>query len=82
MFFTNNRARRFYAFGATEEGVFRQHLIADSGRRRDMIYFAILEDEWRVVKVGLEERLRHSITGVLGTQTVRARSDSNTRPTD
>jgi RimJ/RimL family protein N-acetyltransferase len=39
--------------GAIEEGVFRQHLIADSGRRRDMVYFAILEDEWPAVKARL-----------------------------
>jgi len=44
--------------GAREEGIFRQHLIADSGRRRDMIYFAILEDEWPTVKERLQERLR------------------------
>jgi N-acetyltransferase len=46
--------------GATEEGIFRQHLIADSGRRRDMIYFAILEEEWPAVKSRLQARLRPS----------------------
>jgi RimJ/RimL family protein N-acetyltransferase len=44
--------------GAKEEGTFRSHLIADSGRRRDMVYFAILDDEWPAAKSRLEERLR------------------------
>jgi len=46
--------------GATEEGTFRQHFIADTGRRRDMIYFAILEGEWPAVKSRLQARLRRS----------------------
>jgi RimJ/RimL family protein N-acetyltransferase len=44
--------------GAVEEGTFRQHLIADSGRRRDMIYFSILEFEWPAVRANLEAKLR------------------------
>ena len=44
--------------GAKEEGTFRSHLIAESGRRRDMVYFAILDEEWPVVNARLEERLR------------------------
>ena len=36
--------------GAVQEGVFRQHLIADDGRRRDMVYFSILDTEWPSVK--------------------------------
>ncbi len=43
--------------GATQEGVFRQHLIADSGRVRDMVYFSILSSEWPTVKAGLLSRL-------------------------
>ena len=43
--------------GAVEEGVFRQHLIAASGRRRDMVYFSILDSEWPAVKARLLERL-------------------------
>ncbi|HEY6928465.1 MAG TPA: GNAT family protein [Thermoanaerobaculia bacterium] len=43
--------------GAVEEGTFRQHLIADSGRRRDMVYFSILEEEWPAVKARLLGRL-------------------------
>jgi RimJ/RimL family protein N-acetyltransferase len=44
--------------GAVEEGVFRQHLIASSGRRRDMVYFAILGEEWVGVKARLATRLK------------------------
>jgi RimJ/RimL family protein N-acetyltransferase len=44
--------------GAVEEGIFRKHLIAVSGRPRDMVYFSILDSEWPTVKTGLENRLR------------------------
>ena len=49
--------------GAVEEGTFRQHLIAETGRRRDMVYFAILDSEWPAVK----ERL----SGMLARRSVR-----------
>ena len=39
--------------GAKEEGIFRQHLIAESGRKRDMVYFALLAEDWPAVKVRL-----------------------------
>lgn len=44
--------------GAIEEGVFRKHLIAASGRPRDMVYFAILEEEWPGVKARLIDMSR------------------------
>jgi N-acetyltransferase len=48
------------AMGAVEEGIFRRHLIADSGRPRDMVYFSILRAEWPDVRRRLETRLhRH-----------------------
>lgn len=43
--------------GAVEEGVFRKHLIAASGRTRDMVYFSILDSEWPAVKATLAHRL-------------------------
>jgi len=43
--------------GATEEGVFRRHLITPSGRVRDTVYYSILEDEWPEVKARLAKRL-------------------------
>lgn len=57
----NDQSRRALArIGAVEEGVFRQHLIAASGRRRDMVYFSILDSEWPAVKAALAGRLRNS----------------------
>lgn len=43
--------------GAIQEGVFHHHLRADSGRWRDMVYFAILREQWPDVKKNLQERL-------------------------
>lgn len=54
----NARSRAALArLGAVEEGTFRRHLLADSGRARDMVYFAILDDEWPGVKARLERLL-------------------------
>ncbi|NOT49471.1 MAG: GNAT family N-acetyltransferase [Acidobacteria bacterium] len=44
--------------GAKEEGILRQHMITDSGRFRDTVYFSILDNEWAEVKTGLIEKLR------------------------
>jgi N-acetyltransferase len=44
--------------GAKEEGVFRQHMITDSGRLRDSVYYSILDVEWQEVKSNLEAKLR------------------------
>jgi len=55
----NQQSRQALArIGAVEEGIFRQHLIAASGRKRDMVYFSILDTEWPAVKAGLLGRLR------------------------
>jgi N-acetyltransferase len=43
--------------GAQFEGIFRKHLIADSGRLRDMAYYAILNDDWPTIKHALARRL-------------------------
>ena len=48
----NRQSRAALArIGAVQEGVFRRHLLSDSGRARDMMYFAILDDEWPAVKL-------------------------------
>ncbi|KAK1529710.1 acetyltransferase [Colletotrichum paranaense] len=39
--------------GYTYEGIFRKHMVA-KGRRRDTAWFSIIDDEWPVVKAGLE----------------------------
>lgn len=55
----NRQSRAALArIGAVEEGTFRKHLIAASGRTRDMVYFSILDDEWPKVKTALLSRLR------------------------
>lgn len=43
--------------GATQEGIFRQHMICDTGRLRDSVYFSILDSEWVMVKKSLIEKL-------------------------
>ena len=43
----NERSRRaLLRIGATQEGVFRNHLITSDGRIRHSVYFAITADEW------------------------------------
>ena len=54
----NEPSRKALArIGAVEEGTFRQHLYAASGRPRDMVYFSILAQEWPGVKAKLTARL-------------------------
>ena len=43
--------------GATEEGTLRRHMITESGRFRDSVYFSIIDDEWPIVKAALFEKL-------------------------
>lgn len=45
------------AIGAVEEGVFRNHMIAETGRVRHSVYFAIAKGDWPQVKTRLRERL-------------------------
>jgi RimJ/RimL family protein N-acetyltransferase len=44
--------------GAKEEGILRQHIITDTGRLRDTVYFSILDKEWAVVKGNLIRKLK------------------------
>jgi len=43
--------------GATQEGIFRKHMIMADGHVRDSVYFSIIDTDWPGVKVGLEKRL-------------------------
>lgn len=43
--------------GAREEGTLARQFIADDGRKRDMVYFAIFDDMWPAVKQHLQDRL-------------------------
>ncbi len=44
--------------GAKQEGIFRRHIICQSGRLRDSVYFSILDNEWQNVKEHLLRKLR------------------------
>jgi RimJ/RimL family protein N-acetyltransferase len=55
---SNEQSRRaLLALGAVEEGILRSHLLSDDGRRRDMVYFSILDGEWPAVRERNEARL-------------------------
>lgn len=50
----NERSRNaILRLGATEEGIFREHMVTDSGRIRDSVWFSILAREWESVKARL-----------------------------
>ncbi len=54
----NERSRAALArIGATQEGIFRKHMVTDSGRIRDSVYFSIVDDEWPAIKERLRARL-------------------------
>ena len=44
--------------GATEEGIFRNHMLTESGRLRHSVYYSIIADEWPAVREHLQRRLR------------------------
>lgn len=46
--------------GAKQEGIFRHHMITESGRLRDSVYFSIINDEWPEVKARLQSLLARS----------------------
>jgi N-acetyltransferase len=43
--------------GAKQEGIFRRHVVCQSGRIRDSVYFSIIDSEWAEVKKNLETKL-------------------------
>jgi RimJ/RimL family protein N-acetyltransferase len=54
----NERSQRAIArLGAVREGVLRSQYIMPDGRRRDSVYFSILDTEWTAVKAHLERLL-------------------------
>lgn len=55
----NDRSRNaILRLGAKQEGIFRNHMIIDSGRYRDSVYFSIIDTEWESVKANLTSKLR------------------------
>ena len=54
----NGRSRAaLAALPATFEGVHRKHMLVRGGERRDSAWYAVLDDDWPVVKSNLERRL-------------------------
>lgn len=53
----NERSRNaILRIGAKQEGILRRHVLTDTGRMRDTVYFSILDNEWPEVKRCLEIR--------------------------
>jgi RimJ/RimL family protein N-acetyltransferase len=60
----NERSRAaLWRIGAREEGVLRRHMVTDTGRVRDTVYFSIIVDEWPRVAEALQARLRAVLPG-------------------
>jgi len=54
---TNARARAaLAALPSTFEGVFRKHMLVRGGERRDSAWYAVIDEDWPVVKATLEAR--------------------------
>jgi RimJ/RimL family protein N-acetyltransferase len=43
--------------GAKQEGILRSHMIMPDGRRRDSVYFSIIQSEWPEIRLALEAKL-------------------------
>lgn len=55
----NEQSRRaLLRIGAKEEGTLRSHMITDTGRVRDSVYFSIITEEWPAVRAALEAKMR------------------------
>lgn len=55
----NDKSRNaMLRIGAKEEGTLRNHMITESGRFRDSVFFSIIESEWQKVKENLTAGLR------------------------
>ena len=54
----NVTSRRAIArIGGKEEGTLRSHMITETGRVRDTVYFSIIDKEWPEVRANLERML-------------------------
>lgn len=57
----NERSRvAIEALGARFEGIHRKHMLVRGGENRDTAWYAILDDDWPIVRAKLEGRLRQS----------------------
>jgi RimJ/RimL family protein N-acetyltransferase len=56
----NERSQRaIERLGAVHEGVLRSHMIMPDGRRRDSVYYSILDSEWPRIKERLLDMMRN-----------------------
>ena len=56
----NSKSRNaMLRLGCVEEGILRQHAIADDGTTRDTVYYSVLRAEWPTMKERLLARLAH-----------------------
>jgi RimJ/RimL family protein N-acetyltransferase len=54
----NERARAALAALPSEfEGIHRKHMVVRDGERRDSAWYAVIDDDWPVVKAALERRI-------------------------
>ncbi|MGE5249406.1 MAG: GNAT family N-acetyltransferase [Bacteroidota bacterium] len=54
----NERSQRaIERIGAVKEGVLRNHMILPDGRRRDSVFYSVLDSEWPAVRARLERML-------------------------
>lgn len=54
----NERSRNaMKRIGCVEEGILRNHMITESGRYRDSVFFSIIESEWQSVKANLASKV-------------------------
>ena len=44
--------------GGVKEGILRNHMITETGRYRDSVYFSIIESEWESAKAVLASKIR------------------------
>jgi RimJ/RimL family protein N-acetyltransferase len=49
--------------GATHEGIFRNHMVTESGRLRHSAYYSVIREEWPEVRARLERRLEQGGNG-------------------
>ncbi|MFM9904134.1 MAG: GNAT family N-acetyltransferase [Pyrinomonadaceae bacterium] len=55
----NEKSRKaIRRIGGVQEGLLRNHMITETGRFRDSVYFSIIDTEWESVKANLTSKLK------------------------
>jgi N-acetyltransferase len=57
-FFNEKSRNAILRLGAKQDGIFRNHLIVDTGRIRDSVIFSIIDSDWSEIKENLQKKLR------------------------